>query len=314
VKKGRIVGFGTVAVDIVVSVPHLPKPDGFALVTGQTRLDGGSGANVIVQASRLGAETGYIAQVGDDDIGMRITKSLGSEGVDTSRFVKKENGVSVYTYIAVDSVGQKQIFLNMGDAFLQLQTDQVDYSYIETADVFYTDLLPFGPAALGLKRAKSAGAKTVVNIQVGLPIMEEFGVSPEQIMDILPFVDVFAPCREAFAQLAKKDCPEKAITEFSLAYPTSKVVLTLGSKGSITVLDGKVLTVPAYDVEVVDTTGAGDSYLGAFMVGYYLEGMSIGEAMKFASAAAAFTCTKLGARSSPTRDQVDRLVKNGLLE
>lgn len=116
-KKGRIVGLGTVAVDIVVSVPHLPKPDGFALVTGQTRLDGGSGANVIVQASRLGAETGYIAQVGDDDIGMRITKSLGSEGVDTSRFVKKENGVSVYTYIAVDSRSGIHLYKTRGTFF-----------------------------------------------------------------------------------------------------------------------------------------------------------------------------------------------------
>jgi sugar/nucleoside kinase (ribokinase family) len=302
-----IVGLGTVAMDVLLEVDTLPKEDGFAVVKRRSYLPGGSGTNVIVQAARLGAESGFVAQLGDDQLGSEIRASLAAEGVDSSGLVVKKGGTSLHTEIVVDEEGKKFILLDLGDAFLGLDQASVKASYVTGAKVFYTDLLPGGPAIAALKEAKRAGLTTVFNMQVGLAQMEGFGVSKKSLLDALAYVDVFAPCRDGLEALTgQKDVNEAA--KALKAHFGKLLLVTLGGEGSVA-FDGPSETrVPIRKVEVKDTTGAGDSYIGAFMVARFLRGLDLRASMAFATAAAAYTCMGLGARSSPTSAELDAFI------
>jgi sugar/nucleoside kinase (ribokinase family) len=299
-----IVGLGTVAMDVLLEVDKLPGEDGFAVIKRRSYLPGGSGTNVIVQAARLGAASGFVAQVGDDQLGSEIRASLASEGVDTSGLLVKRGGTSLHTEIVVDGEGKKFILLDLGDAFLGLEQASVRTSYVTGAKVFYTDLLPGGPAIAALKEAKKAGLSTVFNMQVGLAQMEGFGVSKQALLDALAYVDVFAPCREGLRALTGQKSVDEAAKALRAGF-AGLLLVTLGGEGSVAFEGSSETRVPIRKVEVKDTTGAGDSYIGAFMVARFLRGMGLGESMAFATAASAFTCTGLGARSSPTSAELE---------
>lgn len=299
-----IVGLGTVAMDVLLEVDSLPGEDGFAVIKRRSYLPGGSGTNVIVQAARLGAASGFVAQVGDDQLGSEIRASLASEGVDTSGLVVKRGGTSLHTEIVVDGEGKKFILLDLGDAFLGLEQASVRASYVTGAKVFYTDLLPGGPAIAALKEAKKAGLSTVFNMQVGLAQMEGFGVTKRALLDALAYVDVFAPCREGLRALTGQESVDEAARALRAGF-AGLLLVTLGGEGSVAFEGSSETRVPIRKVEVKDTTGAGDSYIGAFMVARFLRGMGLRESMAFATAAAAFTCAGLGARSSPTSAELE---------
>lgn len=265
-----IVGLGTVAMDIILEVDALPKEDGFAIVKNNHFLDGGSGTNAIVQSSRFGGKCGYITQIGDDEIGYKIIEGLKRENIDVSSIVIKESGTSLHTHIVVGEDGKKFILLNMGDSFLDLKKEDVNIDFITSAKVFYTDLLPKEPAIYALKEAKKAELDTVFNLQVGLPTMKEFGIEKDEIINFLKYIDVFTPCREGFYQLTGTEEPIEGIKKLRKYYDKI-ILLTLGSKGSFIVNGNDIIEIPAYRVNVKDTTGAGDSYIGSFMTAYYIK-------------------------------------------
>jgi sugar/nucleoside kinase (ribokinase family) len=284
-------------------VDALPKEDGFCVIRKTTYLPGGSGTNVIVQAARLGAKCGYIATVGDDLIGIDVLKNLVSEGVDISAMAIKQGGTTLHTDIVVDPDGRKFIMLNGGDAFFSTGED-IDMRIIDDAKVFYTDLFPYAPALAGLKRARDRGVATVFNMQAGLDTMQNMGITAEMILNCLKYVDVFAPCRLGIAGLAGSEEMEDC-RRFARRYFSGLMVFTRGAEGSVAYdANDQETRVPAVKVKPVDTTGAGDSYIGAFMVKHLMEDAPLDESMAFASACAAYTCTGLGARFSPNRAEV----------
>jgi len=304
-----IIGLGTVAMDVIMKVDTLPKEDGFAIIKNVQYLDGGSATNVIVQAGRLGVKCGFVAQIGNDDIGNAIKAGLEKENIDTSTMVIKKNGTSLHTTIVVGEDGKKFILLNMGDTFLSLKKEDVNIDAVKKGKIFYTDLLPGGAAIFALKKAKEAGLKTVFNLQIGVPMMEQFGITKEIILDSLKYTDVFAPCRESFTQLTGTEDYDAGINSFMKNY-NGVLLLTLGSKGSAASDGNGIIKIPAYPVEAKDTTGAGDSYIGAFMYGYCIKGWDLKKAMIFSTAASALTCKQVGARTSPNALQVEEALKS----
>jgi sugar/nucleoside kinase (ribokinase family) len=303
-----IVGLGTVAMDVILQVDSLPHEDGFALIKDKQYLDGGSATNVIVQASRLGAKCGFISQIGDDEVGNAIKRGLDNENIDTSPLIIKKNGTSLHTTIVVGENGKKFILLNMGDAFLSLNKNDVDINFIKSGKIFYTDLLPREASIFALSEAKNAGLKTVFNLQIGLPLMEQFGVKKEDILNALTNVDVFAPCRESFTQLTGTEDYLEGIKSFMQNY-NGILLLTLGSEGSVATDGKQIVKVPARKVEAKDTTGAGDSYIGAFMFAFFVKQMGLKQAMEFSTAAASITCKGIGARTSPDLKQVEEALQ-----
>jgi sugar/nucleoside kinase (ribokinase family) len=302
-----IIGLGTVAMDVILQVDSLPKEDGFAVIKEKNYLDGGSATNAIVQAGRLGAECGFISQIGDDEVGNAIKNGLDKENINTSSLVVKKNGTSLHTTIVVGENGKKFILLNMGDAFLSLDKKDVNINFIKSAKIFYTDLLPGEASIYALAEAKKAGLKTVFNLQIGIPLMEQFGVKKDDMLNALANVDVFAPCRESFTQLTGTEDYNAGIKSFMQNYK-GLLLLTLGSEGSIATDGKQTVKVPAKMIAAKDTTGAGDSYIGAFTFAFFAKQMELKQAMEFSTVVAAITCKGIGARSGPSLKQVEEVL------
>lgn len=299
-----VYGLGTLAMDVLMKVDVLPKEDGFCIVKSNEKQPGGSGTNVIVQLARLGAECGYIGAVGDDALGDDVLESLSKEKVHIGNMVIKPGGITLHTDIVIDDGGSKFIMLNMGSAFEQLTPNEVNVEEISKAKVFYTDLLPKVPAVHGLKAARKKGVKTVFNMQVGLGTMQGLGITKEEILSSLAYVDVFAPCREGLYELTGTTDLD-ACAKILRKYCGGVLLFTLGKEGSVAYDEGdKRHFVPSRLVKVVDTTGAGDSYMGAFIHHFYLKAKGLEEAMEFATCCAGYTCTGLGARYTPTLEQI----------
>lgn len=304
------VGLATVAMDVIMQTRELPKEDGFAVIEKSSYLPGGSGTNVISQLARLGDPCGFVAQIGDDTVGAQIRQSLLDEGIDDAGLKVRKGGSSLHTKILVDASGKKFILLDMGDAFLSLDPEEKDLEYCLKGDIFYTDLLPGKAAIAAAKAAFEHGKKIVFNLQVGLPLMEGMGVSREDILGVLKYVDVFAPCREGLFALTGTENLREALN-FLRGYFFGILLITLGGEGSVAFDEADRETrVSVPKAEVVDTTGAGDSYLGAFIHAYLIAGMPLWEAMKFAACCAAITCGKIGARSGPTLTEAEEFLRH----
>lgn len=297
-------GLGTLAMDVLMKVDALPKEDGFCMVLDNERQPGGSGTNVIVQLARLGAKCSYSGAVGDDGLGQEVISSLEQENVNAENMVMKKGSITLHTDIVIDRNGSKFIMLNMGDAFGSLDAEEAALDQICKSKVFYTDLLPKNAALTALKEAKKAGVTTVFNLQVGLGTMEGLGVSKEEILESLAYVDIFAPCREGLYAITGTEDLDKC-RDYLRKYCSGLLLFTLGDQGSAAYMGNEAkLTVPIKKVNTVDTTGAGDSYMGSFIYSYCLQGKELEDSMRFASVCAAHTCTGFGARFSPKLEEV----------
>ncbi len=303
------VGLATVAMDVIMQTQELPKEDGFAVIEKSTYLPGGSGTNVISQLARLGDPCGFVAQIGDDTVGAQIRQSLLDEKIDDAGLKVLKGGSSLHTKILVDASGKKFILLDMGDAFLSLNLEERDLAYCLKGDIFYTDLLPGKAAIAAAQAAFEHGKKVVCNLQIGLPLMEGMGVSREDILGVLKYVDVFAPCREGLFALAGTEDLREAL-HFLRPYFSGLLLVTLGGEGSAAFDEADRETrISIPRAEVVDTTGAGDSYLGAFIHAYLIAKMPLREAMEFAACCAAITCGKIGARSGPNLMEAEEFLR-----
>lgn len=295
-----ICGLGTLAADVLMKVDRLPGKDSFSMVQHMESQPGGSGTNTIVQAARLGSRCAYLGTIGSDVPGETVMQSLRDEGVDTSHLYVRPGEVTTHTEIVVDQEGQKFILLIMGDAFFKLRLSQADRAAIHGSKVFFTDLLPGWAALSGIKEAFYSDLKIALSLEIGIPLYEEMGVTRGQILDSLRYADLLAPCRDAAEQLAGTGDLCKAARFFREYNDTGVIVFTEGAKGSTAFLpDGGIFHIPAEEIQAVDTTGAGDSFMGALIHGYLVKGAPIEQALQFATRCAALTCMGLGARFRP---------------
>ena len=141
-------------------------------------------------------------------------------------------------------------------------------------------------------------------MQVDLNSMNNFGVTKEEILLSLKYVDLFAPCRSGLYQLCGTEDLDEC-REFLLPYFNNTLLVTLGEKGSVASIGKQT---PIYQEivpgNVVDTTGAGDSYMGAMLYFYLMKQLSLKKSMILSSYCASITCSTLGARSSPTINEL----------
>lgn len=312
-----ICGLGTLAADVLMTVDHLPGKDSFCMVQHTENQPGGSGTNTIVQAARLGSRCAYIGAVGSDAPGDTVRESLEAEGVDISHLYVRPGEVTTHTEIVVDQKGQKFILLIMGDAFFKLRLNKEDRQLIHESKVFFTDLLPGWAAMSGLKEAFYSDVQVAMALEVGIPLFEEMGVTRSQILESLKYAHLLVPCRDAVRDLTGTEEPLEAGRKLREYCDEGTIVLTLGSDGSFAFTpDGGILRIPAISVKPVDTTGAGDSFMGALIHSFLVKGYPIEQSLQFASVCAARTCTGLGARYKPqegypTMEEALRLYSEG---
>jgi ribokinase len=285
---GRVVVVGSVNLDLVYRVPHLPRPGETLLGTDLVRFSGGKGGNQAHAAARTaaeGVEVAMIACVGDDDAGVRLRADLADAGVDVAGIVAVP-GPSGTALIAVDERGENTIVVVPG-ANAAWPAQAVDGIPWAVGDVVVLQLeVPFEVVESAVAHAAVAGARVVLN---AAPL-------DRRVAGLLDRVEVLVVNEVEAAELFGFDGDLDADAVASAASElASSLVVTLGARGSLVASAGGVSALPAYPVEAVDTVGAGDAFVGG-MAAALASGASLRDAVRWGSAAGALTATVPGAR------------------
>ncbi len=306
-----VLGLGTAAMDVVLQCESLPREDGFAFVHRENLMSGGSCANTLVALSCLGQKTSMVAKTGDDHYGKVFEEELIQSGVDTEHLYVKKGGVSLHTFITVDRKGRKAIYSNLGNSLLDLSEDEVDVSMVDDVNIFYTDMFPGKPALKLARLCQKKSIPVVFNLECAPDFMNLCHISMAEIAEMIQLSDVFFICQDALIQLGDHMDPAKACERMMQKFtPQGGIIATQGEAGVLWYGPEGQITVPAFSVKAIDTTGAGDAFNGGFIYSYLIKKMSLGKSLRFASACAAIKCTQLGPRLKTTVEQVHDFILN----
>ncbi|MFE2329601.1 ribokinase [Streptomyces sp. NPDC059385] len=287
---------GSTNMDLVAYVPKAPRLG--ETVTGRSfrTVPGGKGANQAVAAARSGGEVVMIGAVGADEFGVRLRSALASAGVETAG-LRTVEGASGTAHITVDDEGGNSIIVIPGANALVTGLEAGDEARIAGAGSLLLQLeLPLSAVLAGALCARAHGVRTVLTPAPAQPLPAE----------LLAAVDLLVPNEHEAAALTGLTDPVQAAG--ALLDDVPEVVITLGAAGSLYAARGREpLTVPAPRVRAVDTTAAGDTFVGALAVALG-EGRPVPEALRWASHAAALSVQRPGAQDSmPTRAETDAL-------
>jgi ribokinase len=289
----RIAVIGSCNVDMTTVADRLPQP-GETIFGRRFELGfGGKGANQAIAARRCGATVSMIACVGNDAFGTATVGNLESEGVDPSHVRSVEGVSSGAAAIFVDASGQNRIVVVKG-ANDRLTPGDVDEaaSVLEQADclVFQFEV-PMQTVQRGVQFARRHGIRCIVNPAPALPVD----------LAMLAGVDYLIPneCEaEALAGTPVRHRSEaESCARFLLRHGARGVILTLGANGAILAREGDTELIPAFPVDAIDTTGAGDAFIGSFAT-FLCEGVPEREAVTRASLYAALSTVRVGAQKS----------------
>ncbi|MFF9911006.1 ribokinase [Streptomyces sp. NPDC013457] len=289
-----IVVLGSTNMDLVAFVPRAPALG--ETVTGREfrTIPGGKGANQAVAAARAGADVSMIGAVGTDDFGGRLRAALEASGVDTD-LLRTVEGPSGTAHIVVDDEGGNAIVVVPGANGTVASLDHGDEALITNAGTLLLQLeLPLPVVVEGAVTARRLGVRTVLTPAPAQPLPPE----------LLAATDLLVPNEHEAAALTGVADPRSAAVALLAQVP--EVVITLGAAGSLYASRGtEPFAVPAPRVRAVDTTAAGDTFVGALAVALG-EGRPVREAMAWASTAAALSVQHEGASSSmPYRPEID---------
>lgn len=289
--KKRIVVVGSLNMDIIISTDRLPKIGETILGNEVNYLPGGKGANQAVSIARLGGDVTMIGAVGQDEFGKSLLEQMDQNQVNTAFIEQVED---VKTGIAdIFHVNHDNCIVVVPGANFTLTPEKITpemEQLIAQSDVLLTQLeIPLETVQKVLEIANKHNVKTILN------------PAPAQTLpaELLQLVDYLTPNETEFALLAEhtfttNDQLANLMKEWEAAY-NQKLIVTLGEHGSAYLKEGNLVITPAEKVEVVDTTGAGDSFNGALAVGI-AEEKSLPETITFATKVAARAVTKFGAQ------------------
>jgi len=296
----NITVFGSINMDIVAIVDRYPEKGETVYGKKLSFIPGGKGANQARCIARLGAKVRLIGKVGKDEFGKTLLGSLEKEGIKTKISVSG-NSTSGIAIIGVDSKAENRIIITPGANFDFSAKDFANINFAKGEFVLSNFEVPKAAVHACFLKAKAAGATTLLNY------------SPLEILDkdIASLTDFMIINEHELAVLS--GISETSNTSLikaaeNIVNKNAVLIVTFGAQGSIAVKNGKVTRIGAFKVKTVDTTGAGDSFMGAFAVAL-AEGKGLRQSLIFANSASALKVTKLGASSMPYREKVNKFLK-----
>ena len=302
-----VVGICSPVMDLLVNIPYIPVEEGGMRANEIFHQGGGNCASAMATSARLGVNSGVLAIVGGDATGDFIIKDFKYNGVDTSRIIRGAPDTSSSYCIAISETkhGTRK-FLLRPSTIGRLTPDDLDYEYIKSAKILHLES--------GGDPASLAGAKFAK--EHGVTVSIDAGYYSKPTDKLMPYIDIFISSEYYYNAMFPDDHePESYRRNFEkiMEMGPSVVWLTLGEKGCIGLVDGVMHEIPGFKVPVVDTTGAGDDFHGAY-VAMMLEGLSHEECARHASAVAAIKCTFVGGRTGlPDRAMLKRFLEDGTL-
>ena len=298
---------GGINMDLVVQVPHIPRPGETVHGGAVSRFPGGKGANQAVAASRLGASVALVGQVGADAFGAELLDTLAAAGVDTSGVRHVSDTATGVALISVAADGQNAIVVAPG---ANMAWEAAVIAGVERAvagcRLLVANLeVPSAVIAAAVRAARRGGARVLLN------------PAPYRRGDEACFgeVDVLVPNQAEAASYARVD-PD-AVTDWGAVgqrlrqFGPRAVIITLGHEGSAIVEGTGTTRVAGFSVPVVDTTAAGDAFVGG-LAAALLQTLSLHDAVRFANACGAMAVTRAGAQPSlPRREEIEYLMAGG---
>ena len=297
----KIVVVGSFNADLTSYMVRMPRPG--ETVVGQKFVigPGGKGSNQAVAAARLGAEVTFVGRVGQDVFASYALNCWKKEGINTDFVVQDSEQVTGVAPIFVDESGENSIVVVLGaNLFVSREDVDVAAEVIAEADILLTQLeINYEATGYALQIAGEKGVPTILNPAPA-------GQLPEEMIALADIITPNETELEILAGMAGATLEETAAS--LLRNDRQRIIITLGAQGARLVNRAGSTLIPAYKVEAVDTTGAGDAFNGGLAVGL-AEGMSQEEAIAFANATAALCVTRPGtAPSMPFRREVEALL------
>ena len=297
----NVLVIGSVNADLVVRTPRFPAPGETISGEDLSIIPGGKGANQAVAAARQGASVVMVGRVGNDSFGPTLIQNLKENQVNTG-FVQISESATGTAIIVVDSSGQNSIVLSPG-ANGKVTPSDVDSVSFQDADMLLLQLeIPLETVAHAADVARQKGLRVILN-----------PAPARQLPDLLlADVDILVP-NESELQLLSGQPVTDVDSATSAARAVLKkgvktIIVTLGANGALLVADEKVTHVPTFNVDVVDTTAAGDAFIGG-LAAALLKGKSLEDAVRYGNASGALAVTKFGAQPSlPRAEDVENLI------
>lgn len=298
-----VVVVGSAVRDEYYTLSNLPEPDGGAFVRGYEEAVGGVGANVAVALARLGRDVGLIARLGEADAPW-IEAHLEAEGVDLAR-LRRGNEEPTYSMVLRDGDGERMVVTG-GNSTRRLTLEAGDLDYVQRADLLFTYGYVPDPVVRELLDADTP--PLVFDLPGPLAELRGRGTEPETVDRAVMESDLFIAGTVATRDYL--DCEPAAAGDVLRDRGIERAALTAGEQGAYLLDSGRTVAVPAFQVDAVDTTGAGDAFTAGLLDAWLLDGRDPADSGHFAAAVAALNCREQTAqRGLPSRDAVETFLE-----
>lgn len=300
-----VVVIGSLNMDLVVQAEKAPSAGETLAASAFATIPGGKGANQAVAAARLGAQVAMVGRVGDDAFGAQLAGGLQAEGIDVSQVRRLEGVSSGVALIVVESGGENRILIVAG-ANGQLKPEDVDSAAALVSQAGCL-VLQFEIPLPAVQRAILTANQHNVPVLLNPAPAYLFSAQWLERVDTLVLNEVECAMFTGLEVRAPRSAA--AAAQHLLRGRTRLVVVTLGAQGAVAVTTQSTLHIPAFEVKAVDTTAAGDSFIGA-LAAALVRGDDLPASLAYAAAAGALAVTRMGAQSSiPTRAEVVEFLK-----
>ncbi len=294
----------TPCTDYLINVDHVPEPNTAARLLAHSWQFGGNAATAIVTTARQGLSAGIIGVVGDDDMGEAQRVDFARHGVDTMYLLRRKNTPTPYVVALSDRATHGRSFISAGTPIKPIQPEELDIDYLRTAKYLLLD---------ANTPATRLAAETV--LRAGGEVMFDASTYTKEQEAMLPYTSLFITS-EFYWKTRYGERPILDCCREMMAKGPHTVIFTLGAEGCVGLSrDGGEIRLPAFPVEqVADTTGCGDTFHGAYVVGME-RGLSPLECARWASASSAIKCTAIGGRAGqPTAQHVESFLRTGKMD
>jgi sulfofructose kinase len=293
-----VTGLGQCSLDYLALVNRYPGVDTKKEVLEWCEQGGGPVATALVALSRLGIKCRFHGILGGDDAGEKIRKSLVDEGVDVSGLITRPDASSQIAFIVVEKKTARRTIFWKRPSGAPLQPDDLCGDFLQGSHFLLLDGLMEHSSRCAAEKAKA----------LGVPVMLDAGRLRPGMMDIARLSD-YLVASEEFANDSGWAVEREVLVKEQARLGVRALTVTLGGQGSVTACGQGFFETPAFRVEAVDTTGAGDVFHGGYIYGL-LQGWEMTETVRFASAVAALKCRKIGGRAGiPGLNEVETFLR-----
>lgn len=302
-----VIGLGDPNMDLIVELEKLPQTNTNMRMYEYCFQGGGNVATAMATSGMLGLKSAIVGVVGDDLLAQNAMEDFAYNHVDTSHLVVQKETRSNFCMCITERYNKGKEFISKSGTFSMLEPEDLDEEFIKAARVLHIGL--FNPAVIQACRwIHEAGGKVSIDAAYYRP----------DIYENYHHVDIFIASEHYYRDL----CADKGFVptqyEIALRYVQQQgpqiVIFTFGGDGCRGMDNGRYFELPAFQVDVVDSTGAGDVFHGAYIYGY-LQGWEPEECARFSSAVSAIKCTRLGGRAGiPDLQAVELFLKDGTID